>query len=101
MKKSYEDRDIVPERIVCAANIDRETGEVILGVRHYCPRMLKTLENKGFTPEKPLHPFMEDGFITNKNRWVDRKEAWKIAEEQDQIIRNVAVPGTLFSENLY
>lgn len=30
MKKSYEDRDIVPERIVCAANIDRETGEVIL-----------------------------------------------------------------------
>ena len=45
------------------------------------------------------------GFLTNKHRFVDRKEAWKIAVEQNQIIRRCGNDtkdgGTLWSENLY
>ena len=45
------------------------------------------------------------GFLTNKYRFVDRYEAWKIALDQRQIIRichgNDSKGGKLFSENLY
>jgi hypothetical protein len=41
------------------------------------------------------------GFLTNKNRFVDRQEAWKIAEKENQITRQGGTYGTLYSENLY
>lgn len=45
------------------------------------------------------------GFLTSKYRFVDRFEAWKIAESQGQILRRVPGDdkngGKLFSENLY
>ena len=45
------------------------------------------------------------GFLTNKHRFVDRYEAWKIAVEQNQIVRrcggDTVNGGKLFSENLY
>jgi len=42
------------------------------------------------------------GFLTNKNRFVDRKEGWVIADEAKQII-DYSYGGsvTLYSENLY
>ncbi len=43
----------------------------------------------------------EQGFLTNKNRFVDRKEAWLIAEKANQIIRRSGGHGTLYSEDLY
>jgi hypothetical protein len=43
----------------------------------------------------------EEGFIDQFGDWLDRKEAWKIAEDQGQIRREVSTPGTLYSENLY
>lgn len=45
------------------------------------------------------------GFLTSKHRFVDRYEAWKIAVEQNQIVRRCGGDtmngGKLFSENLY
>lgn len=45
----------------------------------------------------------EQGFLTNKGIFVDRKEAMKIAKEQGQIIRLSGSPNAdiLFSEDLY
>lgn len=40
------------------------------------------------------------GFLTNKNRFVDRKEAMEIAKKQNQLINSN--PGrVLFSEDIY
>ena len=41
------------------------------------------------------------GFITNKGRFVNRKEAFKIALEAGQIDESNGVDGELFSEDLY
>jgi len=44
----------------------------------------------------------EEGFWTNQDRFVDRKEGWKIAVAANQIIRECGGPrDTLFSEHLW
>lgn len=40
----------------------------------------------------------EEGFLTSKNRFVNREEAAKIAFERKQITKNIK---TLYSEDLY
>ena len=94
-----------PERIVAAAN---KYGDVILaGVRHGSEDMYSlwdnVLEHDGAFFDN--HSREEQGFITSKYRFVTRKEAWKIAVEQKQIVRRVGGDdsdgGTLYSENLY
>ncbi|QGZ15424.1 hypothetical protein HYQ20_gp083 [Acinetobacter phage vB_AbaM_Berthold] len=98
----------VPERIVCAANqyTDHNGNKVVIaGVRHACDVMYSSFvgHNSG---ETILYRETEvQGFLTNKHRFVDRQEAWKIAVEQQQIVRRVGGDksngGTLYSENLY
>ena len=41
------------------------------------------------------------GFLTDGGRFVDRREAWLIAEAAGQIIGTPTVPGMLFSEDLW
>lgn len=41
------------------------------------------------------------GFITNTNRFVDRKEALVIAKEANQLIRKTPPEDILFSEDLW
>lgn len=41
------------------------------------------------------------GFLTNKNRFVDRMEAKQIAVLANQLIKGVSVKGQLYSEDLY
>lgn len=46
------------------------------------------------------------GFITNLNRYVDRKEGWKIAKSANQIVHGLTASeagedSILISENLY
>jgi len=43
----------------------------------------------------------EQGFVTSEGRFVGRKEAWKIAKENNQIKRQSGGEGTLYSEDLY
>jgi hypothetical protein len=48
------------------------------------------------------HCLIKQGFLTSKGRFVERSEAWEIANTQGQIIPHASsVPGTLYSEDLW
>jgi hypothetical protein len=87
--------DDQPEKIVCAA-IQRE-DVIILGVRHFDKIMLKCLEIAQLNMLG-----WEQGFVTNKYRFVNRKEAWNMAVQNDQLCWGKdRETGLLFSEDLY
>lgn len=62
---------------------------------------------KGWNRRSPFgrHGKARQGFWTTERRFVDRHEAWKIAEAAGQIFRRVGGDtikgGKLFSENLW
>ena len=104
------------EQILCAAiwykelptqrllpkNIDK--GIVVCGHRHgHCidiMKMLSGLRTVTFSPDGVGEH--EQGFLTNTNRFVDREEAYIIAEKANQINDRVrGSAGTLYSEDLY
>lgn len=100
------------EYIICAAiwfddQIDRElpeikgnTGFVIAGRRHHnCFHVASIFSENG--KRKNLPQKEVQGFLTNKNRFVDRTEAAKIAFEAKQIDEPTTHPIGLFSEDLY
>lgn len=100
------------ERILCAAiwfddgkhyelqpkNIS--TGIVLCGWRHGCifPQiggLVRERQNLGIYEK-------EQGFLTSKNRFVDRKEALLIAKAANQLIdQDTFDSERLFSEDLY
>lgn len=104
----------IPERIVCSACqvfVDKKDGtnedgsEIIhevYGLRHYDQFMRKQIQELEKQYNYTLLDW-EQGFLTNKGRFVGRKEAMKIAKEQGQIIRLSGSPNSniLFSEDLY
>ena len=79
------------ERVICAA--------VMLNDKLYCGYRHANIYNQCFGTY--LNGI--EGFITTDNgRFVDRKEAWLIADKAGQIInRGEGIDGLLFSENLY
>lgn len=74
----------------------------VYGVRHYDKFMHKQLDELEKNYKYPLLGW-EQGFLTNKGRFVGRKEAMKIAKAQNQVIRLSGSPNSdiLFSEDLY
>lgn len=110
-KREYVD---IPERIVCSACqvfVDEQDdvnndGNLIIhevyGLRHYDPLMIKQINELEKQYKYALLDY-EQGFMTNKGRFVNRKEAMKIAKEQNQILRlsGSPNPNILFSEDLY
>jgi hypothetical protein len=84
-------------RVVCAANKNKESGRIICGARHWDAIMRsQKLESEDFGN-------WDQGFINQFGEFLTREEAWKIAEEQNQI-RSLCYDGQkdyLFSENLY
>jgi hypothetical protein len=70
------------------------TGMVACGYRHH---NCFALRPSGFSGNET------QGFLTSKDRFVDRKEARKIAEAAGQIIQDPSglIFYNLFSENLY
>ena len=71
------------EFILCAA-IDYG-GTIVSGHRHGdCYEVLKSLIGEIDTDKLPSRD--DQGFLTSENRYVGRKEAWKIAKEQKQIV---------------
>lgn len=108
----YNKDEKVPELIVCAAikflltdlEDEEESKEFVLtGVRHYSPDMhnfLNLFEDE--TNGQYRLTEVAQGFITNNGRFVDRKEALKIAKANNQIIRDIGYePDELYSEMLY
>lgn len=110
-KREYVD---IPERIVCSACqvfVDKRDGtnedgnEIIhevYGLRHYDPFMRKQIKELEKQYKYALLDW-EQGFLTNKGRFVGRKEAMKIAKAQNQVIRLSGSSNSdiLFSEDLY
>lgn len=103
-----------PELIVCAAvkfeertqkeiNLARKGCELIIPmVRHYSPDGREVLESIQPTYEEKQLKEIEQGFITNKGRFVSRKEALEIAKANNQIRRHIGYePKELYSEMLY
>jgi len=83
--------------IVAAAN--KKGDKIFAGVRHCCYIMQSQMNRD--------EDFIgcEEGFIDNKYNFLDRLEAWKIAEKAGQIKyrcgSDTANGGTLYSENLW
>lgn len=95
-------------RIVCAANREAGTDLHITGPRHWDGTMTAQFHMvKGHCEEtlNRIPKFKEQGFIDQHGEFLNRQEAWKVAEAAGQIIRRVggdeANGGTLYSENLY
>lgn len=92
--------------------INIKSGYVVCGRRHNnCYQTIISLKGDLNEYLKSLNLTKEDyrkgqGFITSTDRYVDRKEAWKIAMENNQIIfgkgaSDMGEDSILISENLY
>lgn len=97
-------------RVICAAikSTERLIGGgylVVLGVRHHDNHMNEHIGiyNDVFSDEM-FHGAIQ-GFVDNFGVFMDRKEAWLVAEAAGQILYRVGGDGSdrngLFSENLY
>lgn len=88
------------QRIVCAANKNTRTGEIILGIRHWDTWMRSQCDMSELGWRA-----CEQGFVDQFGTFLTRTEAWVVAKGADQIFRRVggdeANGGTLYSENLY
>lgn len=91
------------EFIICAAIRHEDTGKIYYGHRHnHCidasnGELSWTLNRQEISKIKRTQ-----GFITNKNRFVDRKEALQIALANNQVIDIKQIRGNeLYSEDLY
>jgi hypothetical protein len=95
-KEWKPDYTITPRRIVCAA-MSKE-GRIVTGARHFDKVMRNQMEaSEGVKWWKDC----EQGFIDQFGDFLNRDEAWIVAEEQEQIRRDVGTTGHLYSENLY
>lgn len=101
----------VPELIVCSAikfsmtnlfDSNYNKDFILPMVRHYSPDGREIL-NLIRTPNTAYEiNELEQGFLTNYGRFVDRKEALAIAKAHNQIICDIGYePKELYSEMLY
>lgn len=104
----------IQERISCAAiwykelpvgdwiEYAIESGIVVKGHRHadIIHTVYNLLGKRTCTNGADCTGEHEQGFVTNKGRFVDRKEAMLIARAAGQLI-NVYATDTLYSEDLY
>lgn len=88
----------LPELVVSAACRAVSNGKehIVLGVRHFDRLMSETIEMMGISSLD-----FEEGFITNKGRYITRQEAMQLALANNQIRRTVSDDTRLYSENLY
>lgn len=102
------------ELIVCAAvkfifknqkdvDLGKQGVETIIPmVRHYSPDGREVMETILDRFEECDLQEVEQGFMTNKCRFVSRKEAFEIAKANSQIKYNIGYnPKVLYSEMLY
>lgn len=99
----------LPERIVCAAN--KHDGHIVLGLRHNDDFMQSGVTKisvimdpvKQIPFKKGIYSLEAQGFLTNRGRWVDRKEAYEIATQQEQVLRKTGGVDSriLYSEDVY
>jgi hypothetical protein len=103
------------QRILCSAiwvndekiythqpnNID--VGFVVCGRRHHnCISTLMLIfgDLETYIPIKKSGKIIQ-GFLTNDDKFVDRRDGYKIAKDADQIIHNELIGSILTSEDLW
>ena len=104
------------EKIICAANyyndgkeyphnpINITIGFVVCGRRHHnCIQTFTQIVGFPYTEQgHKINNTEVQGFMTSKNRFVDRKEALIIALESNQVIDKSQIRNdNLYSEDLY
>ena len=122
--KDTVSEETINEHILCSAvwlddgifhkeqPVNIKTGFIVCGRRHNdCLTVIENIINGNldnfFSRFKKTDNFMTEnmGFITSANRFVDRKEAFKIAKYKSQIVYGfkfeTSEPDCLISENLY
>lgn len=99
-ESTKEERTSIGRRVVCAA-IRAEDGSIMVGVRHYSADMHAQILSRS-DGEKFAHRSDDDqGFVDQFGDYLTREEAWIVANDAGQIVRDVGRHGKLFSENLY
>lgn len=89
------------QRVVCAANRFPD-GTMLIGARHWDTHMVEQAKQLGIRGGKE-----KQGFVDQFGNFLTREEAWKVARNNQQIIRLCSSEtledeeGYLFSENLY
>lgn len=87
------------DRVVCAANRHRISGDIILGVRHFDTLMHMQIDN---SIGRLSWVDSEQGFVNQRGEFLTREEAWIVAEKAGQVIHRCGGDGEkLYSENLY
>lgn len=94
-------KDKSKEYILCASV---KYGDIIINGRRHkdCYIILRQFKPNIKEEDEPGREFQ--GFLTSKNRYVSREEAFIIAKEQEQIIHHMFdndLSGKLTSEDLY
>lgn len=97
MSEWRPDYTITPRLIVCAAI--KKGDRIITGARHYDKIMRQQIiASEGIDFWKVG---TEQGFIDQFGGFLNREEAWIVAENQNQIRKQVSTPGILYSENCW
>ena len=91
------------EFIICAAILLPETGKIYYGHRHnHCIDAMNGELSWTMNRQEISKVKKEQGFITNTNRFVDRKEGLQIALANNQVRNLKEIRGNeLYSEDLY
>lgn len=91
------------EFIICAAIKHEDSGKIFYGHRHSHCLDASNGELSWTLNRQEIYKIKRtQGFITNKNRFVDRHEALIIALANNQVIDDKQIHGDeLYSENLY
>ena len=88
------------KRVVVCAAICNKDGKIVAGARHYDSVMRGQILQNGVRP--PEWFSAEQGFIDQFGIFMTRKEAWKVAEDNNQIIgARDSESKCLTSEDLY
>lgn len=94
-------------RVVCAAIRHQKSGVIITGSRHYSPVMRAVILCicEGVEEARAQGWYdCEQGFVDQKDEFLTREQAWRVAEAAGQIRGKDGKghsPGTLYSEDLY
>lgn len=97
------------ERILCAAikveGVGQKWDDVYTGLRHGDCFALISRIRKRFTKDDGVRIRIlnnsTQGFLTTKNRFVDRRSAFVIAKREGQIIHKHGTKNELYSEDIY
>lgn len=86
------------QRVVCAANRNTVTNQIICGARHFDQIMHHQMEASGRDDWR----YSEQGFIDQHGKFLTREQAWEVAEKSGQILFcQDWLRGSLHSEHLY